>query len=242
MSTLPQRGPTCPPAQQLEAHLAKELVPGLEAHLSGCAACRAYLAELEAEQVAFRVRYPTDALVARHPAAKPRASFSFWIFAGAALASLIIGVVIATRPPPEEVGFKGGGSFTMLVQPVGGLGRALGTNEHLHRGDALRFSFTAPADGHVAVFDLDARGPSTLVPFHGTRPLAVKAGPPTVFPDSIVLDESTGPEWVIAVFSPAPFELESVLGQLRSQSPQAERVSVSCDGCEFEAVRFEKVR
>ncbi|MBM4776476.1 MAG: DUF4384 domain-containing protein [Archangiaceae bacterium] len=243
MSTLPQRGPSCPPAQQLEAHLAKELVPGLEAHLSGCAACRAYLTELEAEQVAFRVRYPTDALLARHPVARPKSrGLPFWIFAGAALASIIVGVVVVTRAPSDDVHFKGGGSFTVLVQPMGERGRPLGTTERLHRGDALRFSFTAPADGHVAVFDLDASGASTLVPFHGTQPLAVKAGAPTAFPDSIVLDESTGPEWVIAVFSPVAFELEPVLGQLRAQSSQAERVSLSCDGCDFEAVRFEKVR
>jgi hypothetical protein len=237
---LPTRGPHCPPALSLEAHFAGEPNARVAAHVPQCDACRAYVAALAQEQAAFKVRYPTDALVARHPAPKAaRSLFPWWVFAGAAVAAAAAVVVVAVRPPREDVTLKGG-AWRVLVQSGASAPVPLQPGATLHAGDAVRFTFTAPADGFVAVLDRDERGASVVAPMNGATSLAVKAGAPVALPDSVVLDDATGAEAFVLVFDAAPFELAPLVDQLRAR-PVAE-AGLRCGACQVEVVRFEKAR
>ncbi len=236
MTALPTRQTACPPAQRLEAHFAGESMPEVVAHLPGCETCRAYLTELEADRAAFKVRYPTEALVAKHAVARP-ATRRWWVFGlgFAAATALALGLVWRSRPIDDDVQLKGG-AFSVLVQSKDGAPRVVASGASLRAGEALSFRYVVPVDGYLAILDRDERGTSVFVPSG-----AVKAGGSELVPGSVVLDDALGPEWIVAVFSPQPLDVTALLEALK-QRPPSERPSVGCASCEVELLRVEKVR
>lgn len=235
---LPARSATCPSAQRLEAYFARESMPEVEAHLPSCGACAAYVKSLEDERAAFAVQFPTDALLARRPqASAPKRVWWPWALVGVA-ASLAM-VFAVTRVKEDDVHLKGSAFSVVVLSPGETQPRAVVHGERLAAGDSLRFRYEAPAAGQLVVLDLDATGPSVLVPVGASTPLSIEAGSVTL-PGSIVLDAAVGPEWLVAVYSETPFELAALLEQLRRQRSTDSSITLSCGPCRVETLRFVK--
>lgn len=95
---------------------------------------------------------------------------------------------------------------------------------NVHPGDRLRFAYTTPHDGYLAVFSVDQRGEiSSYYPESGLAPLRVHAGQQVLLPEAIELDATGGDERVYAVFRESPWQdsflREAVTAAGPSQSP-----------------------
>ena len=100
----------------------------------------------------------------------------------------------------------------------GGSVFSVAEGDRLREGDAIRFSITVDRPGYLTVFSSDSD--RTLSPFYPadaledeTPPLRISSAGRHVLPGSIVLDDSTGPERFIAVFSAEPFARSAVVPQ-----------------------------
>jgi len=249
-----RRGPGCPPAAALEALSAGEAVPGdAAAHAAACPDCAAQLAALREASAAFvKARPPEQFLrtLERRAAAtaeeRPRGLRRFVpalaLAVPLALAVALAPRLLAPRPPADDrVAFKGGGAFRVAVSRAGGGAPELvGSDAVVRAGDALRFAYQAPRDGFLLVLELDGRGQAAVLhPFGAAQGAPIAAGERDFLAGSVVLDDASGPEHLVAVFSPRPVEAAPLLAALRAQSQRPDP-TVTCDGCAVTALRLRK--
>jgi hypothetical protein len=230
--TPPPRGPECPPLAELEAFAAGEPRP-FAAHVASCAHCGPYVAALRVEAEAFARARPPELFLKqldRRAAAAPRAPWWRWLVLAAPLAAaLVVFGFFRTPDPQPEVIFKGAPLRVFLkrgeAEPA-----LLAPDARVKAGDSLRFGYDAPADGYLAVFELDGTEATAVFwPYGGTRAAPVKAAT-GLLPGTVVLDDSPGPEWLVAVWSRAPFETAPLLQQLRGQSTRP-AIALDCGDC-----------
>ena len=180
-------------------------------HLDGCAACRERLAGLRADALRFAARddLPSriDALQRAAPAAARR-RIATW-GAAAALATGAAALVVALRPVGgEPVGLamgpdgrrKGGEAIDIVRRTSEGRIAELAAGDVVHPGDAIRFRVITPTAGFVGVLGIDSAGAITPYAPDGETLQPIAAGRPLVFEGSIVLDETLGPELIVAAF------------------------------------------
>lgn len=246
-----RRGPGCPPAAALEALSAGEPQPDeVASHLRGCPACAAQLAALREASAAFLKAKPPELflrqLERREEAARARPRGLRGLVAALAVAApLALVAILAPRvfqPAGGEAGvtFKGGGAFRVAVSHGGGAPELAAPDGVVRAGDALRFSYEAPADGYLLVLGLDGRGEAAVLhPYGAARGAPVAAGAREFLPGSVVLDDAPGPEFLFAVFSPAPVEAGPLLAALRAQARRPEP-AVACQGCAVSTLRLRK--
>lgn len=241
----PRRGPQCPPTAALEGWVAGEPLPaGGEAHLEGCTDCAGYVAALQAEREAFVKRQPAQMFmrkVARRQEAQPARGYR-WLAAVAVGLTAAVLAVISPSLLESGVRTKGGNPLHVFAKrPGSSTPVSVSSDTHLKTADELRFSYAAPTDGQLAILDLDGKGAAQVfVPYGGARSLAVRAGDDAFLPGSVVLDDTPGTEWVVAVFAPAAFDTAPLLEQLKRHAGRAEAPTVSCDGCTVSILRLVK--
>lgn len=228
--TPPVRGPQCPPAAELEAFAAGES-RSFEPHVAACAQCQPYVTALRAEAEAFQRARPPELFLKqleRRAAVKPKAPWWRWLMLVAPVAAALV-VFFLLPPPGDGVTLKGSPLRVFLkrgeAEPT-----PLPADGRVKAGDSLRFSYDAPADGHLAVFELDGREQVTVFwPYGGAAAAPVKKAQ-GLLPGAVVLDDSPGPEWLIAVWSSAPFDTAPLARQLKGQATRP-TVELECSGC-----------
>ncbi len=243
MNPTAQRNAGCPSAFELEAFFAGEsAVP--TAHVSTCAACTAYVSALREGHDAFaRARPPELFLkqVERRAAATPSRRRS-WMLAPLGLAAAVAAALVlfvVPRGAPSDITLKGT-AFRVLVKRGSAEPTALAPDAQVSAGDVLRFSYDAARDGQLAVVDLDGTQRATaFYPQNGARSVAVIAGADPLLPGAIVLDAAPGPEWLVAIYAPTPFELEPLMAQLRGQAGRT-NLELKCDGCRIQTLRMQR--
>jgi hypothetical protein len=226
---------------ELEAFAAGEALP-LAEHVAACADCGPYVVALKAEAEAFtRSRTPELFLkqlqrrAEQRPVARP-----WWRWLGVLVPVAVAMVIVLRGSIPEDDGvtFKGG-ALRLFVKRGESEPSPLAADARVQAGDALRFSYDAPSDGYLAVFDLDGRESVTVFwPYGEARAGAVKKAQ-GLLPGSVVLDASPGPEWVVAVFSEKPFDTAAIAAQLRGQSTRPS-IGVECKGCVVTSQRLSR--
>lgn len=236
LPSLPARGPSCPPAVELERVSAGEEVPAVAAHLPTCEACRSSVERLTLESTAFVAARPADRflnqLEARAKAPAPTRSRGRVVVAIASVAALLLVFVLLRPPTAPAVLFKG--SLVSISLKRGAQLMSLREGDVLREGDALRFSVKTERAGHALVLNRDGEGKVTVVaPFNATTPQGVSGGT-TVLDDSAVLDATRGKETFVTVFAPTAFDVASVVKQLEAGQP------VTCSGCVVEVSTFDK--
>lgn len=240
---LPPRGPQCPPALALERMLAGE--PSSAApHVDQCRHCQSYLEALHSQQVAFLAARPTERFVHQlERRATTRLRWPRWQWWCPTLGLAAVALIALQLPKPD-----GGGDATLKGSPFRAMLKATGAAEPsvlsadalLQAGDVLRFAYDAPRPGYLMVLDLDGTEEATSVyPLGAERSAPIAPGGPQPLPGAIKLDDRPGPEWLIAVFSETPIELEALSSQLRGQSRRA-KLAVRCQACQVETLRFQK--
>lgn len=237
----PKRLPGCPPTVELEAFAAGEPMPVVD-HVASCAECGPYVAALKREAEDFsRMRAPELFVkqLERRQAAKAK---PWWRWLGLVVPVAAALVLFFRTPGPVDdvVTMKGVGFHVFLkrgdAEPV-----PAQMNTHVQAGDALRFSYEAPSDGYLTVYELDGRENVTVFwPYGEKQAGPVKKGLQTLS-GSVVLDDSPGPRWLVAVFSTRSLAAAAGAAQLKGQSTRP-TIKFDCevDTCSVTTLRLSK--
>lgn len=200
--------------------------PEARAHVQSCQRCSSRLQALEDEQRAFAADPPPR----RAPA--PRPASAKWLAMGCVLAAAA--ALLVLRPDPGATRIKGGARLDFFVKRGGQVFEA-GEGAELRPGDLLRFRYSAPEAGWLAVLNVDAaRQVSVFFPTHD-RMTEVPAAVQALLPEATELDATLGEERLIGVFCAQEQPLTKLIDALRAD-PEGAAVS----GCTFERLRVHK--
>ena len=96
----------------------------------------------------------------------------------------------------------------------------------IKRGDIIGLFYSATKTGYIAVFSHDqARRTTLLYPSRRTESASIAAKHQAPLPDGAVVEQGTGCEWFVAVFSDKPLSLKT----LSAQIAESHHVNNSCN-------------
>jgi hypothetical protein len=217
----------------------EEREAALAAHLRGCARCRARNELLECERAAFLARAPTlednARLARRHERAdRARRTPALRVALTLAAAAAAVLAVVASRPGTDHAAGerrKGGVGVGFYVKRGAHIMRG-STEDPVHPGDLLRFTYTSDAPAYWALLGRDAHAASVYFPSTiGAARLPAGHDRPLDF--SLELDGQLGVERLFVVRCPQAFALEPLRralasdGDLRAPAPcHVERIAL----------------
>ncbi|HTU63801.1 MAG TPA: zf-HC2 domain-containing protein [Polyangiales bacterium] len=205
-----------------------------EAHLAGCAACRARKLALEQANHTFYSEAPSfQALKRKAPAPKAKLANIRWLSAPllAACAALAFMAVRQPDQPAPDTRSKGAARIGYFVKRGEAVTRGDATTV-VHPRDAVRFVYSADRASYLAIFSADASGVGVYFP-NGRTAQPISAGQDVALDFSVELDNTLGRERVTALFCPEAFEIEPVQSALSRGSPLPASVA-SCERAGFE--------
>lgn len=198
------------------------------AHLAECAACEARHATLLADRERFdaevfvaglSARAARDAKIASapRPIAPRRARLRSALSAMSAAAAVVLVAIAMPRPSGDDVRTKGGESLELFVRHADGRVDRVAPGETLRPGDAIRFSLSTPRGGYVAIAGMDSRpSVSAYAPVSSDTAIPMGAVRGHVLDGSIVLDDATGPERIVAFLCREPVPVSTLLAEARA--------------------------
>jgi hypothetical protein len=205
--------------------------PAAEAHLEGCASCRARLAERAARVAEFEATLaaPTwTRIQAEVRARRRRAAPRFVLAALGTFAAAALWLVVAPgRHGPDAGPTPKGRALAEIACRRGDQAFLLGPGDEVAPGDDLRFR-PLPIDPdarYIQVGSVDGTG--GYVPFYPPDDGGVSVALPArgqPLDGSIRLDGAPGPERLFIVLSPAPLATRDVARAARAHAATGARV------------------
>ena len=144
-----------------------------------------------------------------------------WLLpAAAAVFLLLVGTLGLMRMlgQPEGAGLvlKGTGDKIHLAVQRASSNFRLKKGDKILSGDKLGLFYTAEASGFLAIFSLNAKGQTeVLFPTDGNMSAHVEAASQKALSDGAIVDEGSGCEWIIGVFSDEPLPLRKMEAFIR---------------------------
>jgi hypothetical protein len=240
-----ERSENCPSEAMLDRLHWGELEPGdqssIEAHITGCPACKQRMllrkkgfdAFDEVDPIALRKRIENSTKETVVPIRwiLRRRLAAFGAAAAAVAAVLLVVVLLRSPAGHDEIRAMGGMGLLVFREHDGGVAQAM-NGERFFPGDRLRFVVDLPSAGNLMVVGLEQSGRMYMgFPADGsTSSRPVKAGRGQKLAGAIRLDESTGREWIYLVLCEKPFSL----GQLRARGAGKIEVPEHCLTRSFE--------
>jgi hypothetical protein len=233
----------------LDEWSAGELSPEQEqrcqAHLAGCAACRARKLALEQANDTFYSEAPSFAALKRlapAPKPKPKPARAFanvrWLSAPLLAACAALAFIAVRQPeqpaqsaPALETRSKGAARIGYYVKRGDAVTRGESATA-VYPHDAVRFVYSADRAYYLAIFSADAGGVGVYFP-NGRTAQSIAAGQDIALDFSVELDNTLGRERVTALFCPEAFEIEPVQSALSTGSPLPASVT-NCERAGFE--------
>jgi hypothetical protein len=208
----------CPSDLALEELLLAPEGSSHRAHVDGCAACQARLAEMRRQGEDFmRFVFPATVDAVETAADRPRRRFVGWLALVPALAVGAAAVLLVrpVAPPDDYVGVKGGGGLGLAVYLQTGAGVELARDgARVPASAALRFQVRPSGPCRLWIVSLDAAGQvSRLFPAQGDG--GAELDRTTELPGGAVLDGRAGPERILALCAPHPIAYANVEGAVR---------------------------
>jgi hypothetical protein len=191
------------------------------------------------------------AAVAAPPTRPHRRRAPAWIAAGGTLVAIAVTLMLViqvdqTSTQALDGRRKGGGVDLGLIRrtPAGRID-PIESGSKVSPGDAVRFRIITPHAGYVGVLGLDAAQVVTAyAPDAPTLP-PIAAGTPVVLDGSIILDDTLGPETMIAVVCDAPRPVASLIAEgqaaLAAAKGDPRRVGRVTRDCQEAVLLVEKV-
>jgi hypothetical protein len=225
------RWQACLSAYRLDRFRLQELPPEeaaeVQAHLEGCAACRAAADVLASAEAEFRA----SASPLRSPRRPGRRALAW----GAGLVAIAATSVFLLQPtsgvrskgPPTSLG--------MYVQHGPDVRRAR-EGEGVAPGDSLRFLYSSREASYLAILSLDGAGVASVYFPDGPEMVAVPAAQDAPLPLATHLDGVLGEETVVALFCTSPRALEPLRQELQASLKQLQEVP----GCRLATLHFTK--
>jgi hypothetical protein len=238
-----RNSPDCISDLQIDRLLLRRLSAAEErsarAHFGRCEACRARLAELEA-----------DARVAPPPITRPlttpmrlRPRLPLWGMAGFALTSagaLLALLLPQGAPEPRELDpgteIKGKTSLGFIFKRGGKLSQG-GPGERLQSGDVLRFTYSAAEARYLTVVSVDGLGVVSLYFPGDGQAWSAEPGTEVVVPGATLLDDTVGQEYLYGFFCIYPIPAI----ELQKRVASAPTSPVAPKGCELARLTVNKV-
>jgi hypothetical protein len=193
----------------------------IEIHLGSCEHCRAYLASLDTEKTAFLSAHPFEEATAQRTIKRENRPLFFGYrqtYALAATLVLFLGagyLFIAGRAMPQNR-IKGETSLKIFVKNLQGDIEKRGTKTYLP-GEKIQFLYSCAEKNNFALMSIDTTGAiTTYFPQSQDSSLTLERGQDIPLPNSIVLDEYTGKESFIGIFSLERFYLPDMQARLKA--------------------------
>ena len=215
------------------------------AHLAQCTVCAARLVQLRAEQAREAPAAPDFAR--RLERRRVRRGFTALTQLVLVAAALLLLVLPRWRRGnvEREKGLRPPVALDIVVRHRDGNIAELSPGGRVQPGDAIRFRVSTTRAGHLVILGLDAAGKVSLYVAAGAEARPIEGGSDQVMPGSIVLDETLGPERVVAVVCEQRFAAASAVDAGLRQLERAERDprrvgALGLSGCHETAVMMEK--
>lgn len=206
----------------------------VKAHVRACAACARRERELAKEALDFDVplRLPRRAPSPRR--------LSLRLAAAAAVASTLF---FLPRSEPPGIRTKGGASLSVIARRADGRIDHVLPGDSLAPGDAIRFEVRTNEPSIVAVLGIDAVG--AVTPY--VDEVAIEADGPQLLPGAIRLDDTLGPERIVALFCSEPMGRERLLeigaeALRQARGDPAEELRLEAPGCTQTSILVRKER
>jgi hypothetical protein len=159
---------------------------------------------------------------------------------GFAVAAAIVVFSWSPIRPPESntLSPKGGVEELALAVERGGQRFTARPGDRLVTGDRLGLFYSAPEPGFLAIVHRDQKANVTaLFPARAAKSAAIDAGLHIAAPDGAVVEEGTGCEWFIAVFSAQPLRIAELSQIISKTSTAGEGCDLPVDVAGTRAVR-----
>jgi hypothetical protein len=189
----------------------------IEAHLSSCAACREYCADFEAENHDFLTDHPFEETITLPQRRSAKATllpfFGRQYYALAASLVLFVGagyLYMVNRTGPEYRSKGEQVSLKAFVQNrQGGIEKR--KDQVYYTGEKIQFLYSCEADNKFMLLGIDSTGAiTTYYPASADSSWQLEPGRDLPLANSIVLDEYTGPELFVALFSKKALSVSEV--------------------------------
>ncbi|MBN2529777.1 MAG: DUF4384 domain-containing protein [Deltaproteobacteria bacterium] len=238
----------CPSRLMLASYHTNEMderqIEMVNSHLKHCARCNEVLNKLRQHATAYESNEAhhlsnlraamaaenaaNDNVVSIRQSRRGKAA----IYAGVAIAAaallLVMFPVFKPRSQDSEkdmVTYKGDFSMNAVVKRDSNQ-FVLSEDAALQENDALRFTVQTKSPGFVSIFNVDATGAITLL-YPGSDSsqnlpaMKIPRSGETTLDGSVVLDDATGTERFVTVFSTRPFKTDSIRNILKKATNQS---------------------
>jgi hypothetical protein len=191
---------------------------GIEKHLLECDSCRAYCVGLKAEQEAFLREYPfkeTISLPVNVPGVEKKqhplfAGQRYYALAASLLVFIAAAVFFMVETKHTDFRIKGSIGLKAFVQNrEGGIEKR--EDRVFRTGEKVQFLYSCDAARCFILLSIDTTGAVTAYfPAQGDSSMTLESGQDIPLPNSIVLDEYTGRELFVGLFSKKPLFVPAV--------------------------------
>jgi hypothetical protein len=188
----------------------------IRSHLNACASCREYCEALEREKQGFLAANPIDQVMDRPARLRNVIRFPALGRYYALAASLVIcigaGYVYLNHTQTTDFRIKGETALRVFVLADDGTVEQR-VNNTFTTGERIQFQYSCGLKNRFIMMSLDSAGSlTTFYPGTGDSAIVLESGQDIPLPNSIMLDEYTGPELFIGVFSEKPLLVPMVKG------------------------------
>jgi hypothetical protein len=194
----------------------------IRTHLKTCDECSTYIKSLEGEKELHLLKHPFREWAGAHvQVAKPSIweSIVEWVkrpalypVYGLALALCVTVPVVIQYQNETAVSYKGQSSLSFVFKRNGVISEG-SAKELFGEGDQIQIQYSYTQNHYAGMISIDSKGTvSTYQPQSagGTLSVSMKGSDECSFPQSIVLDNSSGAELIVLLISDKPVSVDDI--------------------------------
>lgn len=187
-------------------------------HIKQCTTCSIVVDSMEKVRAVFLKKYPVPSLPVNSSRTKMKVFTTRSMLSLAASLILIVTAGFFSFMHFDRDGYriKGSTQMNIFVQDQNGIPAKRVENVYFP-GEKIQFTYSCGSNRYFMLLSTDTSGAiSVYYPTNGDMSIELEAGQDLPLPNSITLDNYTGPELYLAIFSALPLHAASVKDKLKS--------------------------